>query len=171
MIPKTFVKLLLLSCFAGFGPDTAAQKIVQETFFYNPKGMSFIPAMKKPSVIYQGRLYSGRRQLTGLFNHLNNEVLNYHFKKYKANKTAAALLTVAGVGLSAFTLIEWRDPDKSFNWYTFGAGLLLSGTSGYLDAKGNEHLRQAAIVFDNATRKATFVPAQSTIRFTIPLSR
>lgn len=130
-----------------------------------------MPPLKKPSLVYHGKLYSGRRQLSALFSHLNNEQLNLHFRKYKSNKTAAAIFTIIGAGLSVYTLVEWRDPDRSFNWYTFGAGLLLSGTSGYLDAKGNEHLRNAALVFENATRKTTFVPAPPSLRITIPLSR
>lgn len=138
---------------------------------YNPKGLTFIPALKKPSIIYQGRLHVGRKQLTGLFNHLNNQELNAYFKKYKANKTASAILNIAGIGLSAYSLLDWRTSDRKFNWYTFGGGLLIGGVSGYLDTKANQNLQNAAIVFDKATSKTTFAPAQSTISFSIPLSK
>lgn len=145
--------------------------MVAETYYYNPKGFTFVPALKKPSIIYQGKLFVGRRQLTSLFATVNNEALNAYFKKYKANKTASAVLNIASFGLSLYSIFDWRRNDKDFNWYTFGGGLLLGGVSGYLDAKGNENLRNAALAFDEATRKTTFVPAQPTIQFTIPLSR
>ncbi|HEX6913591.1 MAG TPA: hypothetical protein VF145_00025 [Chitinophagaceae bacterium] len=149
--------------------EASAQKLVQESFFYNPKGLTFIPGLKKPSIIYQGRLFVGRKQLAGLFSHLHNEQLNFHFGKYKANKTAAAVLSIAGAALSVYSFIDWRSNDRDFNWYTFGGGILLSGASGYLDAKGNEHLRKAALIFDEATRNTTFVPRQTTIRYIIPI--
>jgi hypothetical protein len=145
--------------------------MVEDTYYYNPKGFTFIPALKKPSIIYQGKLFGGRKQLTALFATVNNAELNAYFKKYKSNKTASAIFSVASFGLSLYSLVSWRSGDKDFNWYTFGGGLVLSGVSGYLDAKGNQNLRNAAVVFDHATRKTTFAPAQSTIRFTLPLSR
>lgn len=168
---RNYAKLIFILLFICIVADASAQKINQETFYYNPKGFTFMPSLKKPSIIYQGKLFVGRRQLTSLFATLNNEQLNAYFKKYKANKTAAALMTIASYGLSLYSLIDWRANDKKFNWYTFGGGLLLSGAGGYLDAKGNENLRNAAIVFDHATRNTTFAPAQSAIRFTIPLSK
>jgi hypothetical protein len=164
-------KLFFSICFFCIINSSSAQKIVQETYFYNPKGLTFVPALKRPSIIYQGRLHVGRKQLTGLFNHLNNQELNAYFKKYKANKTASAILNIAGYGLSAYSLLNWRAGERKFNWYTFGGGLLIGGVSGYLDTKGNENLRKAAIVFDKATTNTTFAPVQSTVSFTIPLSK
>jgi hypothetical protein len=164
-------KLLFFLCFCFFINAASAQKAIQETYYYNPKGLTFIPALKKPSIIYQGRLHVGRKQLTGLFNHLNNQELNAYFKKYKANKRASAILNIAGIGLSAYSLFDWRRSDRKFNWYTFGGGLLIGGVSGYLDTKGNDNLRKAAIVFDKATTNTTFAPVQSTVSFTIPLSK
>lgn len=171
MNQNLLIKLFLSTCFYCIINSAAAQKIVQETYYYNPKGLTFIPALKKPSIIYQGKLHVGRKQLTGLFNHLNNQELNAYFKKYKANKTASAILNIAGIGLSAYSLLDWRAGEKKFNWYTFGGGLLIGGVSGYLDTKGNENLRKAALVFDNATTKTTFAPVQSSVSFTIPLSK
>lgn len=164
-------KLFFFSCLFCTTTEATSQKIIQETYYYNPRGFTFIPALKKPSIIYQGKLFVGRKQLTSLFATVNNAHLNTYFKKYKSNKTTSAILNVASFGLSLYSLIDWRAGDRDFNWYTFGGGLLLTGVSGYLDAKGNEQLRNAALVFDNATRSTTFVPRQKTIRFTIPLSR
>lgn len=160
-----FISLVILSSFSA-----KAQK-PQDVFYYNPVGFTFVPMLKKPAIIYQGKLYTGRKQLNGLFGHLNNEELNSYFKKYKANRTASTILTVAGVGLSVYSLVDWRSSDKKFNWYTFGGGLVLSGVSGYLDAKASENLRNAAVVYDKATRKTTFVPQQKTITLTISLAK
>jgi hypothetical protein len=165
------LKTLFILFFLWVTTEASAQKIIQETYYYNPKGFTFIPALKKPSIIYQGKLFVGRKQLTALFATVNNQELNAYFKKYKANKTASAILSVASFGLSLYSILDWRASERKFNWYTFGGGLLLSGVSGYLDAKGNENLRNAAVVFDNATRRTTFVPQQPSIHFTIPLSR
>jgi hypothetical protein len=164
---KTLLLIFFLSCIFSYA---GAQK-PQDMFYYNPGGFTFIPALKKPSIIYQGKLFAGTRQLSALFGHLNNEKLNIYFHKYKSNKTASTLLTLAGVGLSIYSLVDWRSSDRKFNWYTFGGGLVLSGVSGYLDAKASENLRNAAIVFDNATKKTTFGPKQSTLTFTIALPK
>jgi hypothetical protein len=94
-----------------------------------------------------------------------------YFRKYKSNRTAATVLKIAGAGLSVYSLLDWRRSDRKFNWYTMGAGLIISGTSGYLDAKASDNLRKAALVFDNATKKTTFVPQQPTLTFTISLSK
>lgn len=165
-----FAKLLLILCFLGT-IEAHAQTAIQETYFYNPKGFTFVPALKKPAIIYEGKLFVGRKQLSALFATVNNPHLDVYFRKYKTNKTASAVLQIASFGLSLYSLIDWRSNDRDFNWYTFGGGLLMSGVSGYLDAKGNENLRNAALAFDNAKRNTTFVPRQTTIRFTIPLSR
>lgn len=168
---KNFSKLLLIVFFSWISFEASSQKLLQETYYYNPRGFTFIPALKKPSIIYQGKLFAGRKQLTALFASANNEVLNTYFRKYKANKTSSAILKVVSAGLSIYSILDWRTSDRKFNWYVFGGGLAISGVSGYLDAKGNEHLRNAALAFDNAMKKTTFVPAQPTIHFTIPLSR
>lgn len=170
MILKQLPKLLLIICFSWLTTAACAQN-VQQTFVYNPKGLTFIPALKKPSIIYQGKLFAGTKQLSALFNYLHNDELNKYFRKYRANKTASTIVTLAGVGLSVYSLIDWRSSSRKFNWYTFGGGIVLSGVSGYLDGKAAENLRNAAIVFDNATRKTTFVPQQSTLTFTFSLSR
>ncbi len=149
---------------------TDAQK-PQDAFYYNPEGFTFMPVLKKPAIIYQGKLFSGRKQLNSLFSHLNNEELNLYYKKYKANRTASTILTLAGVGLSIYSLVDWRSTDKKFNWYTFGGGLVLSGVSGYLDGKASENLRNAAVVFDKATKKTTFTPKQKTITLTFSLAK
>jgi len=160
---------LLLLCICWFGIGAKAQNPAS-TYFYNPKGITFVPALKKPALIYQGKLFVGSKQLNALFSHLNNEQLNRYFKKYHSNRTAAVITNLAGIGLSLYSLIDWRSNEKKFNWYTFGGGIVLSGMSGYLDLKASENLRNAALVFDEATRKTTFVPKQRSITFTIPLS-
>lgn len=163
------IRILLVFALVGITILVKAQS-PQSTYFYNSKGLTFIPALKKPALIYQGKLIVGKKQLSGLFSYLNNEELNKYFKKYKQNKTASTILTLAGVGLSAYSLLDWRTSSRKFNWYTFGGGLAISGVSGYLDAKASENLRNAALIFDNV-KKTSFVPRQSTITFTISLAK
>jgi hypothetical protein len=167
---NSFKTLLLVFSLAWFSSSAIAQGS-QENFYYNPGGFTFVPALKKPSIIYQGKLFSGTRQLSALFSHLNNEKLNIYFHKYKSNKTASTVLTIAGAALSVYSLVDWRSSDRKFNWYTFGGGIVLSGVSGYLDAKASENLHDAAIIFDNVTRKTSFVPRQASLTFTIALSK
>jgi hypothetical protein len=160
---------LLVFCFFNLIFLSASAQKVQDNYFYNAKGLTFLPAMKRPAIIYQGRLFVGRKQLTGLFNYLNNRELNLYFKKYRSNQTASTILKIAGVGLSVYSLLDWRSSDRKLNWYTLGGGLVISGVSGYLDLKASQNLRNAALVFDNATKKTTFVPRQPTLTFTISL--
>jgi hypothetical protein len=148
-----------------------SQSPAQQTFYYNPKGLSFIPPLSKPSIIYQGRLFVGRKQLNALFDHLNNEQLNKYYSKYKSNKTASTVFSLAGFGLSVYSFVKWRSGDDKFNWWTFGGGLACSLTSGYFNSKANQNLLTAAIIFDEATKKTSFVPSQPTITFSIPLSK
>jgi hypothetical protein len=170
MLSRRFKTLFLATCLSCITAAAMGQS-AQEAFYYNPGGFTFIPALKKPSIIYQGKLFAGRKQLSALFAHVNNEKLNAYFRKYKSNKTASTVLTVAGAALSVYSLLDWRTADRKFNWYTFGGGIVLSGVSGYLDMKASENLQHAAIVFDNVTKKTTFVPKQSTLTFTIALSK
>lgn len=166
---RALLKLLFISIVVAVSITASAQK-PEDTYFYNPNGFTFIPVLKKPAIIYQGKLFTGRKQLNGLFSHLNNQELNHFYKKYKANRTASSILTWAGVGLSIYSLVDWRSSGRKFNWYTFGGGLVLSGVSGYLDGRASENLRNAAIVFDRATRNTTFVPQQRKITLTISLA-
>lgn len=166
-ICKTIFSLLLI-CIIKF---TAAQN-ARQTFYYNPKGFTFVPALSKPSIIYQGQLFAGTRLLTALFNHVNNEQLNAHFKKYKSNRTAGTVFYLAGVGLSIFSIIDRvSNDDKKFNWYILGGGIASSIGSGYFNSRAGYHLLNAAIVFDEATKKTGFIPAQSHISLSVPLTK
>jgi hypothetical protein len=107
-----------------------------------------------------------------LFSHVNNEQLNAHFKKYKSNKTAATVFSLVGVGLSIYSIVDRvSGSDKKFNWYILGGGVASSIGSGYFNSRASHHLLNAAIVFDEATKKTGFVPAQSKISFSIPLTK
>jgi hypothetical protein len=169
---SAFKNLLLVSCFFWLASSVSGQKVIQETFYHNSKGLTYIPPLSRPSLIYQGKLFTGRKQLSALFSHLNNAELNKYFSKYKSNKTASGIIKVAGIGLSLYSLIDWRGTDDGkFNWYVFGGGVVLSGLSGYLDGKAHEHLRNAAVVFDHATQRTTFRPAQRSLGVVISLSK
>jgi len=171
VIRYSFLKpALFITCCIVVMHVAQAQKAVQQQFYYNAKGLTFVPPLSKPAIIYQGKLFAGKKQLTNLFAHLNNEELNTYFAKYRKNKTAANLFWLTGLGLSIYSLIDWRAGDK-FNWYTFGAGLVCSGGSGYFNSRASLNLLNAAVVFDNATKKTTFVPSQPKISFSIPLTR
>ena len=165
-------RLIILAIIITTSSSAFSQKLQEQMFFYNPKGLSFIPPLKRPALVYEGKLYVGKRKLNGLFARIDNPALTLYFKKYKANKTAADILYYAGVGLTIFTAVEWKN-NQNFPWAIFVPGFVASGASGYLNLKAQQNLLMSAAYFQQlqATQKATgFVPKQRNISFTIPLN-
>jgi hypothetical protein len=150
-----------------------AQSGVQEQLYYHsPKGLSFIPPLSRPGLVYNGKLYIGKKKLSVLFRDLHDEQLNIYFQKYKSNKTSADILSfVGGFALPIANIFISTNQGK-VNWWLIGSSALLNATSGVLKIQAEKNLLLAAVYYDKKKGYAdNFVPQQQRIGFTIPLGR
>ncbi|MBX2932478.1 MAG: hypothetical protein KF781_11095 [Chitinophagaceae bacterium] len=170
---KKYVVAFVL--FVFITPTTQAQKqqLQEQMFYYSVKGISFIPPLSKPGLVYEGKLYMGRKKLAVLFNQLNDEQLNIYFKKYKANKTVADILSFTGTFALPIANIFITANNGKVNWWLLGAGVLLSGTSNFLNVYAQKNLLMASYYFDkkNGFAFSGFVPQQQSIGLAIPLGK
>jgi len=167
------IVLLCIIIFGFLATTQAQQQLQEQMFYYSAKGISFIPPLTKPGLVYGGKLYLGKRKLSTLFHQLNDEQLNFFFKKYKANKTAADILSVTGTFAIPLANIIVAANDGKINWWLIGAGVLCSGTSGVLNLQAQKYLLKSAYYYD---KKMGFTHAgisiqQQSIGFAIPLSK
>ena len=162
-----FIMVVILSsqCFA--------QKTLQEQlFYYSPKGLTFIPPLSRPGLVYNGKLYIGKNKLNGLFGQLNDEQLSTYFAKYKSNKTTADILTfVGGFALPIANIFISTNQGK-INWWLLASSALLNGTGGFLNVQAQKNLLLASVYFDKKMGyTSSIIPQQQTIGFAIPLSK
>ncbi|HNF29906.1 MAG TPA: hypothetical protein PLY81_06465 [Chitinophagaceae bacterium] len=162
---------LLLTVFIFFQAN--AQKIQEKLFYHSAKGLSFIPPLSKPGLIYEGKLYIGKQRLTGLFYKLNDETLNSYFNKYKANKTAADILTITGGVALPLANIFIAANEGKVNWWLIAASALLNGTGGYLNMQAQKNLLLSSIYFDKKMGYTTnnFKPKQQVVQIAIPIGK
>jgi len=118
-----------------------------EQFYYSPKGMSYVPSLTKPGLIYQGQLYSGKRSLDYLMENVKVPECYLEYIYYKRNRTAASILSLVGSATSIIGLIGTND-NRNINWYLLGGGMLINGSSAYLNAAASQHLRAIAVILD-----------------------
>lgn len=165
---KLLLLLLLVVSVQGF----TQSKVFEQLYYHSPKGLCFIPPLSRPGLVYNGKLYIGKKKLTGLFNQLNDEQLNFYFTKYKANKTTADVLTfVGGVALPLVNIFVSTN-DGKVNWWLIGSSALLNATGNVLNVQAQKNLLLAAAYFDKKNNYTnTFVPRQQSIGFTIPLGK
>jgi|GEM_PF-7058036 len=163
------IVFVLVACAKGLH---AQDKVKQKLFYYSPKGLTFIPPFSKPGLLYDGKLYMGRKQLSGLFGRLNDDRLDRYFVKYKANKTPADILSFIGGFALPITNIFISTNAGKVNWPLLATSVLLSGTSGYLNTQAQKHLLYASIYYDQKMGNPhTFTSNQQSIGFAIPLSK
>jgi len=168
---KYFVKFLL---FVFISTTTQAQnKIQEQLFYYSAKGLSFIPPLSRPGLIYDGKLYIGSKKLSTLFSKLNDEQLNLYFKKYKSNKTTADILTFTGSFALPIVNIIVSANDGKLNWWLMGASILMGGTGGFLNVQAQKNLLMASLYYDKKMgyTTATLIPQQQSIGIVIPLGK
>ncbi len=160
--------LVLIACNQLMAQD----KLKQQLFYYNPKGLSFIPPLSKSGIMYDGKLYVGKKQLEQLFKNLNDAQLNTYFLKYKKNKSAANILSVVGYILPIVNIAVSAN-DGKFNWWLFSGGLVAGGVGGYFNGQSQKNLLQGVLYYDNNQKTAAtgFVPKQQSIGISIPLSK
>lgn len=165
---KLFVLFFLVASMQGF----AQNKVFEQLYYHSPKGLSFIPPLSRPGLVYNGKLYIGKKKLTTLFTQLNDEQLNFYYTKYKANKTTADILTFTGGVVLPLVNIFISTNQGKVNWLLIGSSALLNITGGVLNVQAQKNLLLAAAYFDKKNGYASsFVPQQQSIGFAIPLGK
>jgi hypothetical protein len=170
MIQKRFKLLaILLICFTGF-IDTQAQPITPESqqFYYSPKGLTFVPSLSKPGLIYQGHLYTGKTSLDYLIQKVNVPECYLEYYDYKTNRTWATVLTFVGTATSILGLIGTNE-SRQVNWWLLSSGILINGTSAYLNAVAAQHLRAVAVILDKQNNRIGMINSPKQLGLTIPL--
>jgi hypothetical protein len=162
------VVLLFISCI-GF-LDAQAQPITPESqqFYYSPKGLTFVPSLTKPGLIYQGHLYTGKTSLDYLIQKVNVPECYLEYFDYKRNRTWATVLTFVGTATSIVGLIGTNE-SRQVNWWLLGSGILINGTSAYLNAAAAQHLRAVAVILDKQYNRIGMINSPKQLGLTIPL--
>lgn len=162
--------ILVIASFFVCSFLNAQNKAFEKLYYHSPKGLSFIPPLSRPGLVYNGKLYIGKKQLGALFNQLNNPDLNYYFDKYKANKTSADVLTFLGSFALPLANIFISTNQGRVNWWLLGSSVLLNGTGSFLNIHAQKHLLLAATYYDKKNGSVNnFVPQQQSIGFAVSL--
>ncbi|HQR93676.1 MAG: hypothetical protein B7Y15_07065 [Bacteroidetes bacterium 24-39-8] len=136
-------------------------------FYYNPRGVSYIPALTKPGLIYNGQLYNGKRRLDYLMAQLNNPQYTIYYDQYRSNRTWAGIITVLGTATSIVGLIGTND-NRSINWYLLGGGLILNGTAAVLNSIAAQQLRSIAVLMDQEQKSKGMQKSPNNVGISIP---
>ena len=157
--------IFYISILVGF-----AQPITPESqqFYYSPKGLTFVPSLTKPGLIYQGHLYTGKTSLDYLIAKVNVPECYLEYEDYKNNRTWATVLTFVGTATSIVGLIGTNE-NRQVNWWLLGGGILISGTSAYLNAAAAAHLRAVAVLLDKQYNRIGMINSPKQLGLTIPL--
>jgi len=173
-------KLIGIGCLLCIVATASAQKTIQERlYYYSPKGLTFVPPLSRPGIIYNGKLFIGKRKLAGLFGLMNDPRMDEYFRKYKANKTTADIIGTTGTVVLPLVNLFVTANNGKINWWLVGAAAIAGGTGGYFNAMAQKNLLMAALYFDEkqkamppaVTKPTSFVPQQQSIGIAIPLSK
>lgn len=169
MFKQTIAFVLFIFCFLGTSyaqnPPVTPES---QQFYYSAKGMSFVPSLTKPGLIYQGQLYSGKARLDYLISKVNVPECYFEYEDYKRNRTWATILTFVGTATSIVGLIGTNE-NRHINWYLLSGGILISGTSAMLNAAAAQHLRAAAIILDQQNNRTGMISSPKQLGLTIPI--
>jgi hypothetical protein len=168
------VKQMFFLVFFGLGFCSFVQAQVppvtpeSQQFYYSPKGMSFVPSLTKPGLIYKGQLYTGKASLDYLISKVNVPECQFEYEDYKRNRTWASILTFVGTATSIVGLIGTNE-NRKINWYLLGGGILVSGTSAILNAAAAQHLRAVAVNLDQQNNRTGMIQFPKQLGLRIPL--
>lgn len=155
-------------------PLFAQDKINQQLFLQNPRGLGFIPPLSKPGIVYQGKLYLGYDQLLQLYGGFKSPEMMQYLERYKANRNAAAVLGAMGFAIPIVNTIVSANRGK-FNWYLFGASIVLGAGSTYFKSMAQRHLIESVMFFEKnglSQKNATGMFEQPvSFNYTIALGR
>ena len=155
--------LFSMKLFAQVPPSTPES----QQFYYSAKGMSFVPSLTKPGLIYQGQLYTGKASLDYLIAKVNVPECYLEYIDYKRNRTWATVLTFVGTASSIVGLIGTNN-NRNINWYFLGGGIVLNGSSAILNAAASQHLRAVAMNLDLQKNRTSMVGFPKQVGISIP---
>ncbi len=164
---RYFGTLIIMHCF--FYPVKAQPHTPEtEQFYYNAKGLSFVPALKKPGLIYEGQLYNNKRGLDYLIAKLHKPEYYLAYSDYRRNKTWASVFNILGTTTSIIGLIGTND-NRNINWYLLGGGILLNGSAAVLNSAAAQHLKTIAVLMDQRYKQTGMMGAPQNLSISIPL--
>ena len=168
MVKHLFLFVFFMGFFYGI---TVAQSppITPESqqFYYSYRGMSFVPSLTRPGLIYQGKLYTGKRSLDYLIEKVNVPECYLEYIDYKRNRTWATVLSFVGTATSIIGLIGTND-NRKINWYLLGGGILINGSSAVLNAVAAQHLRAVAVNLDEQKNRIGMISSPKQLGISIP---
>jgi hypothetical protein len=168
MFKQMLFFIIFVLSFSNFvSAQTAPITPESQQFYYSPRGMSFVPSLTKPGLIYQGQLYTGKASLDYLISKVNIPECTLEYIDYKRNRTWATVLTFVGTATSIVGLIGTND-NRNINWYLLSGGILISGGSAILNAAAALHLRAVAINLDQLRNRTGMISSPKQLGLTIP---
>lgn len=166
------MRVLFLICFILIFQSAKTQPPSPESqqFYYSSKGISYIPAMNKPGLIYKGQLYNGKRRLDYLITQLNDPSYGILYSQYRENRTWASVLTLLGTATSIVGLIG-TDDSRKINWLLLGGGIVLNGSAGLLNMIAAQQLRAIAVVMDDKHKTTGMIVSPNNIGISLPFKK
>ena len=167
---KSISKIIIALFFLLIAQSLFAQPSTLESqqYYEGSKGISFVPILKKPALIYQGKLYNSKKQLDYLIDQLKDPTSTILYSQYRENRTWATILTVLGSVTSVVGLLGTNNEYK-INWYLLGGGLLLNGTAGALNEIAAQQLRAIAIQADKKNNSLGMIQSPNNVGIRLPL--
>jgi hypothetical protein len=163
-------KMIITLFFFLIGQLLLAQPTSFESqqYYEGSNGISYVPVLTKPALIYHGKLYTGKKQLDYLVDQLKDPTSTILYSQYRENRTWATILTVLGSATSIVGLLGTNNEYK-INWYLFGGGLLLNGTAGALNNIAAHQLRSIAVQSNKMNNSIGMIQSPNNLQIRLPL--
>lgn len=162
IIIALFFLLIAQSLFAQ--PST----VESQQYYESSNGISYVPVLTKPALIYQGKLYTGKKQLDYLMDQLKDPSSTILYSQYRENRTWATILTVFGTATSIVGLFGKNNENK-INWYLLGGGLLLNGTAGALNNIAAQQLMAIAVQANKKNNSLGMIQSPNNLQIRLSL--
>jgi hypothetical protein len=137
-------------------------------YYEGSKGISYVPVLTKPALIYNGKLYTGKKQLNYLIDQLKDPSSTILYSQYRENRTWATILSVLGTATSIVGIFGTNN-EKKINWYLLGGGILLNGTAGALNEIAAQQLRAIAVQSNKTNNSVGMIQSPNNIQIRLPL--
>ncbi|MCG9900001.1 MAG: hypothetical protein MH132_08380 [Hydrotalea sp.] len=164
--------ILIILVFTSLSISSSAQlsELQEQLYFHSSNGLSFVPTLTKPGMIYKGKLYTGRN-LQSLIYQINDPNLESFYRKYKRKRDVGNALVYTGtiVGI-ANIFISARQ--GSVNWWIIGGIALLNAGGGAIKNQAQLHLLQGAMYYQQTQPKvhqSTLINQPYQLNFSLPI--
>lgn len=147
------IKFLLIILLIGFKSISFAQlgDLQEQLYFHSSNGLSFVPTLTKPGIIYKGKLYTGRN-LQSLIYQINDPNLESFYRKYKRKRDIGNVLVYTGT-IAGIANIFLSARQGSVNWWIIGGIALLNAVGGAIKNQAQLHLLQGAMYYQQTQPK------------------